>query len=187
MCVCMHVCLCALVCMYSCACICVCMHVCGPARLCVQDPITGEPYDPHYRTQRMQANLFMGSAEMLERAAGYSVMRYLPSLQTLTVLLANRRKILLTLKEYWDSFQSLMVNQSRIMTTLAVIASAPLWILGVVLLVIIYLGPYVLAPLAFVIKLRFQVRSQCIADAFNSAACDRPTIVSLCAGRVCSD
>jgi hypothetical protein len=45
------------------------------------DPVTHAPFAPQWLARHSQARLLIQGAEMFERAAGFSVLKYLPSLQ----------------------------------------------------------------------------------------------------------
>ena len=125
--------------------------------------ITSPPlsvYTPEqYRLKRVQAHLYLAAAELLQRAAAFSVLMYLPSMQTVTSFLKNRRRASLKVKEYWVSFHDALRGRQLPRSTIVVLIllTSPVWLLVVGGIAVFYLGLYLLAPFAFVMKLRFQI------------------------------
>jgi hypothetical protein len=50
----------------------------------------------------------MSSAEWLDRASTFSVLKYLPSVQTITDALAQRDRVVLTIRDRWEDLKEFM-------------------------------------------------------------------------------
>jgi hypothetical protein len=134
----------------------------------VRDPVTGAPFNAEYLTTRLQASSFQFSAMMLSRAAGFSLLKYLPSIQTLVVLANNRRRFVLTLLDFVNSYRSALDKFPLWVVVIGGFVGTPVAVLALAVYLGLLVGPYILAPIAFVIKLRYQV---CVRPRRESALC----------------